>query len=135
MQSCHTLLSRYVGWRWTTSEAGVIRIDTAEGERLQLAPQGRESYALWVLGLNAAMACAAGKAMGAAPVGDGPVGAVKTRLAVRRPSTGLSVMKGAFCLCQQCSLCLLTWRMHWCEEITTNYTKRGLDRVNQGWAL
>ncbi len=53
-------------------EPGVIRIDTAEGERLQLAPQGRESYALWVLGLNAAMACAAGKAMGAAPVGTVP---------------------------------------------------------------
>jgi len=43
-------------------------VDTAEGERLQLAPRGRESYALWVLGLNAAMACSAGKAMAAAPM-------------------------------------------------------------------
>ena len=49
-------------------EAGVIHIDTTDGERLRLAPQGRESYALWVLGINAAMACAAGKAMAAAPV-------------------------------------------------------------------
>ena len=52
--------------------AGVIRIDTSEGEGLQLAPRGRESFALWVLGLNTAMACAAGKAMGAAPIGTVP---------------------------------------------------------------
>jgi len=51
-----------------SDEAGVIHVDTAEGERLQLAPRGRESYALWVLGLNAAMACSAGKAMAAAPM-------------------------------------------------------------------
>ena len=49
-------------------DAGIIHVDTTEGERLQLAPHGRASYALWVLGLNAAMACAAGKAMAAAPM-------------------------------------------------------------------
>ncbi len=51
---------------------GLIHVDTTEGERLQLAPRGRESYALWVLGLNAAMACAAGKAMAAAPMAAVP---------------------------------------------------------------
>ena len=63
------LLIHCVTCRVAVNEEGAtLHIDTTEGERLQLAPLGRESLAQWVLGLNAAMACAAGKAMGAAPM-------------------------------------------------------------------
>ena len=41
-------------------EERYIQVGTQDGEQMLLKPKTSESYALWVLGLNAALACARG---------------------------------------------------------------------------
>lgn len=45
-----------------------ILAGTQDGEHLLLRPASSEAYALWVLSLNAAVACAATMAVGSDPV-------------------------------------------------------------------